>query len=103
MSNSLAAQPDKATIEPSTDGLPPVRLDHDALECLKVSLFAEHMHPAARSVKDVVKKPPGCDSRCSWHNTYRYHDRGTLSVLIAYRCPSPEVKPRTTWGDELGI
>jgi len=43
-----------------TDALPLVRLDHDALERLKVGLFAEDMHPADRSVKDVVKKPPGC-------------------------------------------
>jgi hypothetical protein len=29
-----------------TNGLPLVRLDHDALERLKIGLLAEHLHPA---------------------------------------------------------
>ena len=34
------------TIRQDTNGLPLVRLDHDALERLKIGLLAEHMHPA---------------------------------------------------------
>jgi hypothetical protein len=33
-------------------------LNHDALERLKVGLFAEHMHPAHGSVQDVIDKAP---------------------------------------------
>jgi hypothetical protein len=41
-----------------TNGLPLVRLDHDALERLKIGLLAEHLHPADRSVQDVINDTP---------------------------------------------
>jgi hypothetical protein len=37
--------------------LPQVRLNHDALERLKVGLLAEYMHPADGSVQDVKDNP----------------------------------------------
>jgi hypothetical protein len=51
-----------------TNALPQVRLNHDALERLKLGLLAEHMHPADGSVKDVIDKARGRYTRCSWHD-----------------------------------
>jgi hypothetical protein len=51
----------------NTNGLPQVRLNHDAFERFKVGLLAEYMHPADGSVQDVIDKASRCYSRCSWH------------------------------------
>jgi hypothetical protein len=64
-----------------------VRFNNDALECLKVVLFTEHMHPPDRSVEDVVNKPTRCYSRCSRHNTTRYQNGVSLSILAASPFP----------------
>ena len=71
------------TIRQNTDRSTLVRLNHDALELLEVGNLAEHPHPADRSVQYVINKPTRCDSRCSWHNTYRYQNRGATSILTA--------------------
>jgi hypothetical protein len=49
------------------DRVPLVSFDHDPLERLEVGVLAEEVHPAARSVQDMVYQPAGCFSRCSWH------------------------------------
>jgi hypothetical protein len=47
-----------------------VRLDHDALERLKVGRLVEHVHPADGSVQVVVHKPARGHPRCFWHGTH---------------------------------
>ena len=71
------------TIRQNTDRLPRVRLNHDALKLLEVGNLAEHPHPADRSVQDVINESTRSHSRCSWHNSYRYPNRGSASILIA--------------------
>ena len=78
------------TIRQDTNGLPLVRLNHDALERLEVGVLAEHMHPADRSVQDVINKPPRCYSRCSWHDNHSYQNGGSASILIASLFPSQQ-------------
>jgi hypothetical protein len=43
----------------NTDWSLVVRFNHDSLECLEVGVLREHLHPAYRSVKDVINKPRG--------------------------------------------
>ena len=57
------------TVRQDADGLPLVRLNHDALERLEIGVLAEHMHPPDRSVQDVVNESSRCYPRCSWHDT----------------------------------
>ncbi len=76
------------TIRQDTQRLPLVRLDHDPLERLKVSLLSEHMHPADRSVKDVINQSPRRYSRCSWHSRKGYQNAGPASILVASPFPS---------------
>ena len=66
-------------IRQDMNGLPQVRLNHDALERLEVGLLAEHMHPADGSVQDVIDKAPRCYSRCSWHRHICYQNEGLPS------------------------
>ena len=51
-----------------------VCLGEDVLKRLEVGVFPENMHPPGRSVMNVVNKPAGRDSRCSWHSTTRYQN-----------------------------
>ena len=49
-----------------------VRLDHDPLKRLEVGVLAKEVHPADRSVQDMVHLPARCFSRCSWHGQETY-------------------------------
>jgi hypothetical protein len=76
-------------IRQDTNGLPQVRLNHDALERLEFGFLAEHMHPADGSVQDVIDKAPRCYSRCSWHEHICCQNGELPSIPIASGFKSP--------------
>jgi Putative collagen-binding domain of a collagenase len=74
-----------------TNGSPQVRLNHDALERLKVGLLAEHMHPADGSVQDVIDKAPRCYPRSSWHGNIRELNGRLLSSTKFCLAQTPDI------------
>ena len=63
--------------------MPLVGFDQDPLERLEVGVLAEEVHPADRSVQDVVDQPAGCVSRGSWHEAEDTEEEWLSSILAA--------------------